>query len=50
MRNVPAPCMLVEMAFISNDSELLRLRSPYTQEQIANALADTIVKYRDVTR
>lgn len=50
VRNVPAPCMLVEMGFISNDSELLRLRSPYTQEQIANALADTIVKYRDVTR
>ena len=50
VRNVPFPCMLVEMGFISNKAELAQLRSTYRQEQIADAITEAVGRYRDATK
>ena len=50
VRNVPFPCMLVEMGFISNKEELAQLRSAYRQELIADAITEAVGRYKDATK
>ncbi len=39
------PCILVEMGFVSNDTECLLMANPTNQEKLANAIADGIEDY-----
>jgi len=41
------PAVLVEMGFISNPGEEKLLNSPRYQQQIVDALIDSIVRFRD---
>jgi N-acetylmuramoyl-L-alanine amidase len=48
LRQVDMPAILVETAFISNKAEEVKLKDPYWREQIAKAIADGILVYRDL--
>jgi N-acetylmuramoyl-L-alanine amidase len=42
--------MLIEIGFISNNTELANLKNPIQQEKITDAIIDGIIKYRDATK
>src|SRR5438270_1379629 len=46
--NVTAPAVLIEGGFITNKDELLKLASEDYRDQLAAAVADGILRYRDV--
>lgn len=48
IRNTACPCMLVEMGFLSNNTELASLKQVLRQEKIADAIAESITKFRDL--
>jgi len=50
IRNTSCPSMLVEIGYISNSRELASLKQPMRQEQIAEALAESICRMRNVCR
>ncbi len=45
---VDMPSILIETAFISNQKEETKLRNSYWKDQIASAIADGILDYRDL--
>ncbi len=47
LRQVDMPSILIETAFISNKTEEIKLRDPYWRDQIAKAIAEGIIAYRD---
>ena len=47
LRQVDMPSILIETAFISNKTEEIKLRDPYWRDQIAKAIAEGILAYRD---
>jgi N-acetylmuramoyl-L-alanine amidase len=44
---VEMPSILIETAFLSNKEEEVKLRDPYWRDQIAKAIAEGILDYRD---
>src|SRR5436309_10895611 len=46
--NVTSPAVLIEGGFITNKDEVSKLASEYYREQLAAAVADGILRYRDV--
>jgi N-acetylmuramoyl-L-alanine amidase len=46
--NVTSPAVLIEGGFITNQDELLKLASEDYRDQLAAAVADGILRYRDV--
>ena len=50
IRNTNCPSMLIEIGFISNNTELANLKNPIQQEKITDAIIDGIIKYRDATK
>jgi N-acetylmuramoyl-L-alanine amidase len=46
--NVASPAVLIEGGFITNQDELLKLASEDYRDQLAAAVADGILRYRDV--
>ncbi|MBQ6472262.1 MAG: N-acetylmuramoyl-L-alanine amidase [Victivallales bacterium] len=50
IRNVNTPAMLIEMGFLTNVRELQMLRQPARQQQIADAIAQTMQDYREIVK
>jgi N-acetylmuramoyl-L-alanine amidase len=48
--NVRHPAVLVEGGFINNKDELARLQTEQYREQLASAICDGIIRYRDILR
>ena len=48
IRNTTCPSMLIEIGFISNDTELKALKQSARQEQIADAIVEGIVRFRNL--
>lgn len=46
--NVSHPAVLVEGGFLSNNDDLMKLTTELYREQLAAAIADGVVRYRDV--
>ena len=46
--NVTSPAVLIEGGFITNKDELLKLASEDYRDQLAAAVTDGILRYRDV--
>jgi N-acetylmuramoyl-L-alanine amidase len=46
--NVTSPAVLIEGGFITNKDELSKLASEDYRDQLAAAITDGIVRYRDV--
>ncbi len=48
IRNTSCPAMLIEMGFISNDTELKSLKQATRQEQIADAITESLLRFRNL--
>ena len=48
IRNTTCPSMLIEIGFISNDAELKSLKQAARQEQIADAVAESLLRFRNL--
>ncbi len=48
IRNTTCPSMLIEIGFISNDTELKALKQTARQEQIADAIVDSLLRFRNL--
>ena len=48
IRNTTCPSMLIEIGFISNDTELKSLKQSVRQEQIADAIVESLLRFRNL--